>query len=84
MAGGIQILCCNAVWEQNLLPGHSSLGDVGRGLSSVEGFVWIQDICDTHRVLGGWAGLAFTSPSESVLFVLFQNMLLELSSIMKK
>lgn len=41
MAGGIQILCCNAVWEQNLLPGHSSLGDVGRGLSSVEGFVWI-------------------------------------------
>ena len=59
-------------------------GDVGRGLSSVEGFVRIWDICDTHGVLGGWAGLAFTSPSESVLFVLFQNMLLELSSIMKK
>lgn len=59
-------------------------GDAGRGLSFAEHFVWIWDICDTHRVLGGWAGLAFTSPSESILFVLFQNMLLELSSIMKK
>ena len=59
-------------------------GDVGRELSSVEGFVWIWDICGTHRVMGGWVRLAFTSPSESILFILFQNMLLELSSIMKK
>lgn len=58
-------------------------------LSSAAGFDWIPGICDMYRVPGGLSGLTFTSPLSLFSFIclvssLFQNMLLELSSIMKK
>lgn len=83
MAGGIQVFQGTEPLLWSFISGST------QGELSSAGFDWIPGICDIHRVLGGWAGLTFTSPLSLFCFVclvsyFFQNMLLELSSIMKK